>query len=71
MLSASTNTFLRIGSTTRGIGALGLSEKDRDKMIHPCIGEEQVRGVGHQARRRHDAVLLRAEEIEVRLANLG
>ena len=37
----------------------------------PGVGEEQVRRVRHQARGRHDGVLLLAEKIEERLADLG
>jgi hypothetical protein len=48
-----------------------LAEEDRHKLVHAGIGEQQIRRVGHQARRRHNGVLLRLEEVEERLADFG
>jgi hypothetical protein len=41
-----------------------LPQKDRHKLVHPRVREQQVRRVRHQARRRHERVLLRPEKIE-------
>ena len=71
MLTAGADALLRIGGTAGGVWALRLAEEDRDELIHPGVGEEQVGGVRHQARRLDDRVLLRFEEIEEGLADLG
>ena len=78
VLSSGTDAFLRIGRTrvrsrdgarkARDIG-LGIAEKNRDELVHPRVGEKQVRRVGHQARRRHDGVLLPAEKVEEALTD--
>ena len=78
VLSSGTDAFLRIGRArvrsrdgarkARDIG-LRIAEKNRDELVHPRVGEEQVRRVGHQARRRHDGVLLPAEKIEEALTD--
>ena len=70
MFTAGTNAFLCVRSATRGIWALGLSEEDRHELIHPRVREQQIRRVGHQARRLHDRVLLGLKEVEVGLADL-
>ena len=71
MLTARADALLGVGSPARGVRALRLAEEDRDELVHPGVGEEQVRGVRHQARRLDDRVLLRFEEIEEGLADLG
>jgi len=71
VLTARADALLGIGGATRGIRALRLAEEDRDELVHPRVGEEQVGGVRHQARRLDDRVLLRFEEIEEGLADLG
>jgi hypothetical protein len=48
-----------------------LAEKNRDKLVHPSIGEEQVGGVWQQARRGYDGVLFPSKKIEKALADLG
>ena len=47
-----------------------LAKEDRDELIHARVREQKVRRIGHQARRRHDAMLLRLEEVEKRLTDL-
>ncbi len=46
MFSASADAFLRIGGAAGGVGAVGLAEEDRYKLVHSRVGEEQVGGVG-------------------------
>jgi len=47
-----------------------LTEKDRYKLIHPCVREEQVGRVRHQAGRNHYAVLFGFKKIQERLSYL-
>jgi hypothetical protein len=47
-----------------------LAEEDRNELVHASIRKQQVRRIGQQARRGHDGVLLRLEEVEKRLADL-
>src|ERR1043165_7239345 len=47
-----------------------LAKENGDELVDAGVGEEQVRRIGHEARRRHDGVLLRLEEVEKRLADL-
>jgi DNA-binding MarR family transcriptional regulator len=46
-----------------------LPEKNRNELVHSRVGEEQVRRIRQQRRRRHDGVPFLAKEIEKRLAN--
>ena len=50
VLTAGADALLGIGGATRGIRTLRLAEEDRDELVHPRVGEEQVGGVRHQAR---------------------
>jgi hypothetical protein len=52
------------------VGGL-LAEEDRHKLVHARIGEEQVGGVRQEAGRGYEGVLLRVEEVEEGLADLG
>src|ERR1043166_7695382 len=61
---AGANALLRIGDARRLPRRLLLAEKNRDELIHPCIGEKEVRRIRQERRRRHNRVLLLAEEIE-------
>ncbi len=80
VFAAGANALLGIGRAS-GFGGNGagpfidirraLAEEDRDELVHACVREQQVGGVRHQARRGHDGVRLRFEEIQVGLANLG
>ena len=73
------NAFLRIGGSCRqlrigprplvDIGGL-FAQKDGNELIHARIGEKEIGGTGHQARRRHDSVILRLEEIQKVLTDL-
>ena len=54
----------------RDIGGF-LAEENGDELVHAGVREKQVRRVGHEARGGDDGVLLLAEEIEERLADLG
>jgi len=47
------------------------AEEDGDKLIHPSVGEEQVRRIRQQARRRDEGVFFLAEKVEERLTDLG
>ena len=71
VLTARADALLGIGGAAGGVRALRLTEEDRDELVHPGVGEEQVGRVRHQARRLDDRVLLRLEEIEEGLADLG
>ena len=71
VLTAGADALLGVGGAAGGVRALRLAEEDRDELVHPGVGEEQVGGVRHQARRLDDRVLLRFEEIEEGLADLG
>ena len=61
VFTACTDALLSIRRALHGRCAF--AEEVGDKLIHPGIGEEQVRRIRHQRSRRHDAVLLRCEEI--------
>ncbi len=69
VLAAGANAFLGVGGSAGFIGAVGLPEKDRHKLVHARVGEEQVGRVGQQAGGGHNGVLLRCKEIEKRLAD--
>ena len=80
MLAAGADALLRVGRArvrarddARPAGNVGvlLPEEDRDELVHPGIGEEQIRGIRHQTRGRDKGVVLLAEEIEKRLSDLG
>jgi len=45
-----------------------LAEKNGHKLVHPRVGKQEVRRIRHQARRRHNRVLLRFEKIQERLS---
>ena len=47
----------------------GFAQKDGDKLIHPRVGEKQVRRIRHEARRGNDRVTLLPEKIEEALAD--
>ena len=80
MFSTCPDAFLRIGGTEVGAGQrarpLGnirrlLGEEKGNKLVHTSVRKKQVRRVGHEARGRNDCVLLLAEKIEERLADLS
>ena len=71
VLASCAYALLRISSPWRSVVARGRTEKDRHELVHPGIREEKVGGVGQQTRGRDDGVLLAAEEIEERTADLG
>jgi hypothetical protein len=71
VLTTSSNALLGISSSSRLVGARYLSQENRDELVHPCIGEQQVRRIGHQAGGLDDAVLFGLKEIEKGLADLG
>ena len=50
MLTAGADALLGIGGAAGGIRALRLAKEDRDELVHPGVGEEEIRGVRHQAR---------------------
>ncbi len=71
MLAARADALLGIGGAGRIERALLLAEKNRHKLVHPRVREEQIGRVGQQARRRHNRVLLRFKKLEKRLAYLA
>src|SRR6266478_7929069 len=71
VLATGADAFLGVGGAGRVVGTLYLAEKDGDELVHAGVGEEEVGRIGHEARRRHDGVLLRFEKIEERLAYLA
>jgi hypothetical protein len=64
MLAPGADALLGVRSSGWGIGAGGRAEKDRHELVHPRIREEQVGGIGQQARRADDGMLLAAEKIK-------
>ena len=64
MLASSPDAFLRVSGAGRGVGAGSGAEKDRNELIHACVGEKQVRGIGQQAGGGDDGVPLTPEKIE-------
>ena len=70
MFAAGADAFLGVGGAAGRVGTFDLAEKNRDELVHARVGEQEVRRIGQQARRRHDGVLLRLEEVEERLADL-
>jgi len=66
VLTTGTDTFLRIGQTTAGRGSF--TEEIRYKLVHPCIGEQQVGRSWHQAGAGNYFVAFTVEEIEETLA---
>jgi len=71
VFATGTDTFLSISGAAGLVRAVGLAEKNRHKLVHPGIREQQIRRVGQQAARRDDRVLFLVEEVEKRLTNLG
>ena len=80
MFAAGADAFLGVGGAgvAAGNGAgpfvdvrRALAQEDGHELVHAGVGEEQVRGIGHEAGRGHDGVLLRLEEIQKRLANFS
>ena len=70
MLAAGADAFLGVGGAARGVGAVGLAEKDRHELVHTGVGEQQVGRVRQQASGFDDGVLFRFEEIEEGLTDL-
>ena len=58
------NTLLRVSRSCRRMGKFSLTQKNRDKLIHPRIGEEQIRRSRHQTGRGHDRMALPTEELQ-------
>jgi len=71
VLAAGADALLRVGRAARRVRALDLAEENGHELVHARVGEEQIRTLGQQARRRHDRVALRFEEIEKGSSNLG
>ena len=80
VFAAGADALLRVGGARRqsGNGAgpfvhvgLPLAEEDRDELVHARVGEQEIWRIGQQARRRHNRVLLRLEEVEKRLADFS
>ena len=70
VLAAGADAFC-VSATRGGFTAASVAEEDRHELVHAGVGEQQVRRVRHERRRRHDGVLLLAKEIEKGLADLG
>ena len=72
MLAAGADAFLGVGGARRIVraGCL-LAEENGHELVHARVGEEQVRRVGQERRRRHNGVLFLAKEIEKGLADFG
>jgi len=80
VFAAGADAFLRVGGAgvaarndARPFGDVrgALAEEDGHELVHAGVGEKEVGGIGQQARRGHDGVLLRSEEIEKRLSYIG
>ena len=64
VFAAGADAFLGVGSAARLVGTFGLAQEDGHKLVHPGVREQEVRRIGQEARRRHNGVLLRLEEVE-------
>src|SRR5256885_66994 len=64
VFSAGANAFLCVNHARWFPRRFLLPEKNRHELVHAGIGEEQIRSVRQQGRRRHNGVLLLAKEIE-------
>jgi hypothetical protein len=62
--------FLGIGRPGRIIGAGGLIEENRNKLIHPGIGKQQAGGIGQQGGGGHDGMPFFLKKIEKALSDL-
>ena len=80
VFAAGADALLGVGGAGVGAGdgaapgahvGAALAEEDGHELVHAGVGEQQIRRVGHERRRRHDGVLFLAEEIEELLADLG
>ena len=80
VFASGTDAFLRVcGSEVRTCERASpfrnvrrfLAEKKWDELIHAGIREKEIRRIRHEARGGNDGVLLRAEEIKERLADLS
>ena len=71
VLAARADALLRVRRARRQVGGLLGAEEVGYELVHTRVGEEQVGRGRQQAGARHDAVLLLAEKIEERLADLG
>ena len=71
VLAAGADALLRVRRAAGRVRTFDLPKKNRDELVHARVREQQVWRVGHQRTRRHDGVLLRLEEVEERLADLG
>ena len=79
VLAAGADALLRIGGAGVAAGdcarpfahiGAAFAEEDGDELVHPRIGEKQVRRIRHERAAGHDGVLLLTEEIEERLSDL-
>ena len=61
VLASGPDAFL--GVRGPGVGGLLVSQEIGDELVHPGIGEKQVRGFREERGRRYDLMLLRLEEI--------
>ena len=71
VFAAGANTLLRVSGAPRRVRAVLFAEKDRHKLVHAGVGEQQVWRIGHEAGRGHDGVLAGLKEIEKVLPDLS
>ena len=63
MFTARSDALLRVSRTGRRVWKFGLTQKNRNELIHPRVGEEEIRRSRHQTGRGHDRVALPTEEL--------
>ena len=71
VFAAGANTLLRVSGAPRRVRAVLFAEKDRHKLVHASVGEQQVWRIGHEAGRGHYGVLAGLKEIEKVLPDLS
>ena len=79
VFAAGADAFLGIGGAGIATGdyagpagdvRFAFAQEDRDELVHPGVGEEEVRGIGQKAGGGNDRMFPLTEEIQERLPNL-
>ena len=64
VFAAGADALLRVGGARWVVGGGFGAEEIRNKLIHPRVGEQQIRGGRHEGGRGHNGVLFFFEKIE-------
>src|SRR5581483_3136635 len=70
VLAAGANAFLCVSRAARRERTRRLAQKNRHELVHARVGEQQIRRIRHQRRRRHDGVLPGPEKVQETLSDL-